>query len=376
MNSANISERRRQTRNKVYRALYDSQEPLSKQALALKLDMSLPTIYQNVTELLDMGLIEYTGSQGSSGGRPAMQMRAVANARYAIGVFISIDSLNFALTNLMCGVLAFKEVRHKLPLFGESFNQYFSSQLESFIDENNIERSKLLGVGICLSGIIQPENMLVFYAPPLNLRNVSIKAFIENIPYPVHVENDANSGGFAEWFNDSSGESIVFLSLAWGVGGATFVNGDKFSGENQRSGEFGHMCIEYNGRPCACGKRGCLEAYCSSSRISSELGMTLDEFFTRLSLGNRELQEIWDDYIKHLAIGVHNIRMALDCRIVIGGEISSFLVPHMPRLCRMVAACDPFAADCDYVSLAKYSGVGAPLGTALHFVKDFLDFNI
>lgn len=376
MNSANISERRRQTRNKVYRALYDSQEPLSKQALALKLDMSLPTIYQNVTELLDMGLIEYTGSQGSSGGRPAMQMRAVANARYAIGVFISIDSLNFALTNLMCGVLAFKEVRHKLPLFGESFNQYFSSQLESFIDENNIERSKLLGVGICLSGIIQPENMLVFYAPPLNLRNVSIKAFIENIPYPVHVENDANSGGFAEWFNDSSGESIVFLSLAWGVGGATFVNGDKFSGENQRSGEFGHMCIEYNGRPCACGKRGCLEAYCSSSRISSELGMTLDEFFTQLSQGNRELQDIWDDYLKHLALGVHNIRMALDCRIVLGGTTSAYLAPHMPKLRRMVAACDPFCDECDYLSLARYSANGAPLGTALHFVKAFLDDNI
>lgn len=376
MGSDIISERRRHTRNKVYRALYDSPVPLSKQALSLKLEMSLPTIYQNVTELMEMGLIEYTGAQNSSGGRPAMQMRAVAKARFAIGVFISVDSLYFALTDLMCGVLAHKEVRHRLPLFESSYNRFFSSQLESFIDENEIDRGKLLGVGICLSGIIQPEELLVFYAPPLNLRNVSIKPLVESIPYPVHVENDANSGGFAEWFNDSSGESIAFLSLAWGVGGATFVNGDKFSGANQRSGEFGHMCIEYNGRPCACGKRGCLEAYCSSSRISSELGITLDEFFAQLSQGNRELQDIWDDYIKHLAIGVHNIRMALDCRIVIGGEISSYLEPHMPRLCRMVAACDPFAASCDYVSLAKYSAVGAPLGTALHFVKAFLDNNI
>lgn len=376
MSIPNISDRRRHTRNKIYRALYDSPVPLSKQALSVKLEMSLPTIYQNVTELMEMGLIEYTGTQSSSGGRPAMQMRAVPNARFAIGAFLSVDNIYFALTDLMCGVLAYKEVGHKLPLFGSSYNQFFSSQLESFIDENNIDRSKLLGVGICLSGIIQPENMLVFYAPPLNLRNVSIKPLIESIPYPVNVENDANSGGFAEWFNDSSGESMAFLSLAWGVGGATFVNGDKFSGTNQRSGEFGHMCIEYNGRPCACGKRGCLEAYCSSSRLSSELGMTLDDFFDKLHHGNKELQDIWDDYMKHLAIGVHNIRMALDCRIVIGGTMSSYLVPHMPRLRRMVAACDPFCSECDYVSLAKYSGNGAPLGTALHFVKDFLDYNI
>lgn len=376
MSSDNISERRRHTRNKVYRALYDSPVPLSKQALSLKLEMSLPTIYQNITELLDMGLIEYTGTQGSSGGRPAMQMRAVPNARFAIGAFISLDSIYFALTDLKCDVLAYREVKHDFPLLTGRYNRFFARELESFIDDNSIVREKLLGVGICLSGIIQPEELLVFYAPPLNLRNVSIKPLVDSIPYPVHVENDANSGGFAEWFNDSSGESIAFLSLAWGVGGATFVNGDKFSGANQRSGEFGHMCIEYNGRPCACGKRGCLEAYCSSSRISSELGLSLDEFFRQLELGNRELQDIWDDYMKHLALGVHNIRMALDCRIVIGGTMSSYLAPHMPRLRRMVAACDPFCNECDYVSLARYSGNGAPLGTALHFVKDFLDNNI
>jgi len=376
MGSESISERRRHTRNKVYRALYDSPVPLSKQALSLKLEMSLPTIYQNITELLDMGLIEYTGTQGSSGGRPAMQMRAVPNARFAIGAFISLDSIYFALTDLMCGVLDYREVKHDFPLLSGRYNRFFAQELESFIDDNSIVREKLLGVGICLSGIIQPEELLVFYAPPLNLRNVSIKPLVESIPYPVHVENDANSGGFAEWFNDSSGESIAFLSLAWGVGGATFVNGDKFTGTNQRGGEFGHMCIEYNGRPCACGKRGCLEAYCSSSRISSELGLSLDEFFRQLELGNRELQDIWDDYMKHLALGVHNIRMALDCRIVIGGTMSSYLAPHMPRLRRMVAACDPFCDECDYVSLARYSGNGAPLGTALHFVKDFLDNNI
>jgi len=364
------------TRNKVYRALYDSPVPLSKQALSVTLEMSLPTIYQNVTELLDMGLIEYTGTQSSSGGRPAMQMRAVPNARFAIGAFLSVDNIYFALTDLMCGVLAYKEIPYDFPILSGKYNHFFALELETFIEENQIERAKLLGLGICLSGIIQSENNIVFYAPTLNLRDVSIQPLIDLIPYPVYLENDANSGGFAEWFNDSSGESMAFLSLTGGVGGAAFVNGDKFSGSNQRGGEFGHMCIEYNGRPCTCGKRGCLEAYCSSSRISSELGLSLDDFFEQLRRGNKELQDIWDDYMKHLAIGVHNIRMALDCRIVIGGTMSSYLAPHMPRLRRMVAACDPFCDECDYVSLAKYSGNGAPLGTALHFVKDFLDYNI
>lgn len=376
MSAMSISERRRHTRNKIYRALYNSPQPLSKQALSLKLELSLPTIYQNVTELLELGLIEYTGAQNSSGGRPAMQMRAVPNARFAIGAFTSLNNIYFALTDLMCGVLAYKEVPNTFPMFTDEYNRFFAAELEAFIDGNKLDRSKLLGVGICLSGIVRPEDNVILYAPPLSLRNVSLQPLVDLLPYTVNVENDANSGGFAEWFNDSSGESMAFLSLTGGVGGATFVNGGKFSGSNQRSGEFGHMCIVYNGRPCACGKRGCLEAYCSSSRISSELGLSLDEFFSRLEQGNRELQDIWDDYMKHLAIGVHNIRMALDCRVVIGGATSAFLAPHMPKLRRMVAACDPFDSECNYISLAEYAGQGAALGTALHFVKDFLDYNI
>ena len=58
------------------------------------------------------------------------------------------------------------------------------------------------------------------------------------------------------------------------------------------------------------------EAY---SRISDELNLTLDEFFRRVESGDAACTDLWDDYLKHLAVGIHNIRMALDCPVVIGG---------------------------------------------------------
>lgn len=368
-----ISDRRRQTRNRVYRCLYDSPVPMSKQELALELELSLPTLYQNLNELLELGLIEYAGAQSSSGGRPAMQLRVVSGARFAIGVLITRQHIHFALTDLKCEMLGYRDCSHDFKLLSREYNSFLASELEKFIDENGVDRSKLLGVGICLAGIIVSESNTVFYAPTLNLRNTSMQALIDAIPYPTHLENDASSGGFAEWFFQHNSESLAFLSLAEGVGGAVFVNGGRYEGSNERSGEFGHMCVERNGLPCTCGRRGCLEAYCSSSRLSRDLGMSLDEFFRRIDDGSHRAIELWEDYLTHLALGINNIRMALDCSVVLGGQMAEFIVPYLPRLKELVSECDPFSNNADYLRIDHSSGKGAILGAALYYVKEFLE---
>ena len=65
-----ISARRRQTRSSIYRYLYEAGVPCSKQQIAAALGLSLPTVYQNLTELAAAGLIGEAGMQPSSGGRP------------------------------------------------------------------------------------------------------------------------------------------------------------------------------------------------------------------------------------------------------------------------------------------------------------------
>ena len=238
-----ITDRRRQTRSSIYHYLYASSAPCSKQEIARDLNLSLPTVYQNVAELLDAGLIEYAGAGQSLGGRPAMKLRIVADARVAIGISITGHRLRFTAADLSREETAYKDLAHQLNVEDEHYAEFVARQLELFIDENSIDRSKLLGIGITLAGIIIPEEQTVFYAPTLYIRNVSLKKLIEAIPYPVYTENDANSGGFAEWFGSNERESMAFLSLADGVGGAVLVNGDQYAGKNYRSGEFGHMCV-------------------------------------------------------------------------------------------------------------------------------------
>lgn len=367
-----ITERRRQTRSSVFHYLYSSPVPCSKQDIARDLNLSLPTVYQNVSELEDAGLIEYCGASQSIGGRPAMQLRTVAGARCAIGISITGHLLRFIAVNLSLKVIAHKEVSHNVDIAGESYSAFVSAQLDRFIRENGIGPESVLGVGITVPGVILPGSTTISYAPTLSLRNLSFQNVINAIPYPVRLENDGNSGGFAEWFSDSSRKNMAFISLSSGVGGSVFVNGNQYVGGSLRSGEFGHTCVERGGRKCACGKRGCLEAYCSSDRLSTDLGITVEEFFEGLKAGNEEYRRIWDEYRQHLVIGIHNIRMSLDCDIVLGGMVAEHLDPYLPEIRQLVQESDPFDEECTYLRTAVDSKNCDILGAALGFIRDFL----
>ena len=367
-----ITERRKQTRSSIYHYLYASSEPRSKQDIARDLTLSLPTVYQNVSELIDAGLIEYAGTAQSAGGRPAMQLQITSGARCAIGISITGHRLRFTAVDLSRRETAYKDLPHRLNVEDEDYVPFVAEQLEIFIDENGIDRKKLLGVGITLAGIILPDEQTVFYAPTLYIRNVSLKRLIGAIPYPVYAENDGTSGGFAEWFSSEDQGSMAYLSLADGVGGAVLVNGDQYVGKHYRSGEFGHMCVEWNGLPCACGQRGCLEAYCNAQRLSGDLGISLDEFFRELEAGNEKYRLLWDDFKKHLVIGLHNIHMALDCDVVLGGYLTEYLEPYLPELKAMVAENDPFDKQCTDLRISRYAKYSSMLGVALSFIRDFL----
>lgn len=369
-----MTQRRRQTRNSIYHYLYDTREFCSKQSLARDLRLSLPTVYQHLTELMEEGLVRYSGEQQSTGGRKAMGLEIVADARYAIGVSVTETRLRFVAADLRLGEMAYRKVHHPSVAEMENFGDFLTRELERFIDDNALDRDRLLGVGIALPAVIAPdESRRITLAPTLHLRDVELQRLMGTIPYPVYIENDATSGGYAEWFTHWQGRDIAYLLLEIGVGGAILVNGGQYQGVNHRSGEFGHMCVEPGGLPCKCGKRGCLEAYCSPSRVSEDLGISLKEFFDGLERHVPEYETLWYDLLRHLAIGVNNIRMALDCDVVLGGFLTEFLPPYMPLLKEYVAAGNTFEPSADYLHLSNLRRHTVPLGVALHFIKEFLE---
>ena len=367
------TDRRRRTRSSIYHYLYSSEKPCSKQQIANDLNLSLPTVYQNLSELLEAGLIDYVGAQRSSGGRPAMQLSVIPDARLSAGISITSRRLRFILTDLKCNQRGFKDVHHNHSLKEPGFDAFLAEELGRFLDEQNVDRERLLGVGVTIAAMLSPDGQEILYAPTLKMYNVPLSKLLNKIPYKVYPENDGTSGGFGEWFSTPNDTSIAFLSLEDGVGGAVLVNNAPFTGCDNRSGEFGHMCVEPGGLKCACGSTGCLEAYCSAMRLSDNLGITLREFFAGVDSGNRRYRELLDDYLIHLAIGIHNIRMVLNCDVVIGGFMSTFLEPYIPSLRKFLARYDKFDGDSSYLRLSRHGKYASLMGSAFYFVKDFLD---
>lgn len=87
---------------------------------------------------------------------------------------------------------------------------------------------------------------------------------------PVHVTNDANAAALGEMtYGVARGmKDFIVLTLGTGVGSGIVINGQMVYGCDGMAGELGHVIMRRDGRECGCGRRGCLEAYCSATGVA------------------------------------------------------------------------------------------------------------
>lgn len=105
-------------------------------------------------------------------------------------------------------------------------------------------------------------------------RNVAILDYLkEQLGLPGMFENDANCGALAEWFFGAGRDcdDFIYLTMSTGIGGGIIAAGKLVRGRGFYAGEIGHTVIERNGRQCACGLRGCYEAYCGGRAIAMRI---------------------------------------------------------------------------------------------------------
>lgn len=127
------------------------------------------------------------------------------------------------------------------------------------------------GIGMGVPGPMSSALGMVYEAPNLpGWINVPVRDRLQELTgLPVVLHNDANAAAYGEfWAGAGRGcTNMVLFSLGTGVGGGLIINGDLYTGPDDTAGELGHIPIDYNGRPCNCGSRGCVEAYASATAI-------------------------------------------------------------------------------------------------------------
>lgn len=369
MQTTNI-EVKKNNRNRVFRCIC-RQGTVSNPDLSYELKMSLPTVTQITKELIEKGLVEEKGELQSTGGRRAKALSAAVNAKLAVGLDITKNHISLALTNIIGEMLKYERIYQPYAL-DDTYYQQVSEKLESFLDESGADRDKILGIGISFPGIVDYDKEMITYSHILGVELIPFEQISRFFSYPCSFMNDANAGAYAEGLRAEGEEHFFYLSLSNTVGGAVFHKNELIQGKNFRCGEVGHMTVVADGESCYCGKKGCLDAYCSAMRLADAAGGKLEGFFAALDQGEETAVKMWDVYTSYLAIAVNNIHMVLDCDIVLGGYVGSYISTHIQEIWNKVSERNTFEEKDPCVKPCYYKVGAAALGAALQVIEAFI----
>ena len=340
----------------------------SKVELSRNLNFSMPTVLSNVNELLASGIVVEMGDYESTGGRKAKKISINPAYRYAVGIRITAKHVGFVLVNLKSEIEKYERIRMEFSTEASYYSQIRDELKRFLIDVENQDR--ILGIGISVPGIIRSGERMLIKSHALQLENYSLSFLEQAFSLPVYFENDANAAMMAEDLDRY--KNALYLSLNNTLGGAFCIDGKLIQGENQKAGEFGHMILVPEGKQCYCGKLGCADAYCAASALTNETYQTLEQFMKCLEKREASAEEIWQEYLKNLAILISNLRMAYDMDIILGGEVGGYLTEYMIPLGEKVMEYNGFDHDVRYLKMCSYKREASAVGAAKHFLQEFI----
>lgn len=356
---------------KVYRMIYE-QGAVSKQQIISELSMGLSTVTQNLKDLEEAGLICREGHFDSTGGRRAKMIRIVPDARIAVGIGVQKEAMHFAAVDLYGSVLCKQTVNEPYEA-AERYYARVGELLREFLSTHGIRPERIPGVSIATQGLTSPDGRSMQYGVILGNGQMKLSDFERHIPYPCRLIHDSTAAACWELWHHREVRTGLVLLLNRNFGGAVILDGQVRQGEHMRGGLVEHLCLQRDGPLCYCGKRGCLETFCSAGRLEALAGMPAAEFFTTLP-GDLHLQQIWDDYLDKLAFAIRNLSVVIDGDIIISGYLAPFFRSEDIRiLTEKVNAEIPFPLSENQIILGTHGQYAPTMGGALHYVQAFLN---
>lgn len=237
--------------------------PIARAEVARRIGLSPATVTGITANLIQEDLIFEKDTGDSSGGRRPILLAINPRGGCVIGIKLTETQLIGALTDLEANVIAM----HIRPLASRSQAKTLDSLVQlvsSLLKSSGFAKSRLLGVGLGLAGIVDAEKGMLRQSPYLGWRDLPLRQLLRaRVRVPVYVDNDVNTLTLAEkWFGAGQGlDHFLTVTVGRGVGLGIVVNGQFYRGASGGAGEFGHMVMDPEGPVCACGKRGCLEAF-------------------------------------------------------------------------------------------------------------------
>ena len=189
---------------------------------------------------------------------------------YVVGMDIGGTNTVFGVVDSRGNVLASDSIKTQEY---EEIDEYVDAVCKKLIpllqQFGGAEKFKGMGVGAPNGNYY---NGTIEFAPNLPWKGVIPLAamFEDKLGIPTALTNDANAAAIGEMtYGAARGlRDFIMITLGTGVGSGIVVNGQLVYGHDGFAGELGHVIVEREGRICGCGRKGCLETYCSATGVA------------------------------------------------------------------------------------------------------------
>ena len=264
---------------------------------------------------------------------------------YNIGIDLGGTNIKVGLVDENYNIVAKATAKTNLPRPAEEICESIVDTVWEALNTAKVTIGEVNSIGIGTPGVANRNSGVVLYSCNLGFNNTDLRTLIKaKLGKEVYVENDANAAAFGEVLNGAGKgcRDVVVMTLGTGVGGGIIIDRKVYTGSLFGAGEVGHMVIEKGGRKCACGRRGCFEAYSSATALINmtkeameahpdskmwQIAGSLENVdgktaFDGMRADDPAAKQVVDAYIEYLGCGLTNIVNTFQPEVLlIGGGI-------------------------------------------------------
>lgn len=307
------------------------QENISRAEAARRTGLSKAAIGIIVDDLIEEGILCETVTESISIGRKPVLLMIRPESRFAIGVSITRKKSEIGVMNIQGELIYNEEI--EISKEGDAIEDIdrISERLKEIVEELGIEENKILGVGIAAPGPLNVDEGSLL--EPLHMEKWfhvnMVKLMQSRVPWVCYLENTTvaraileKNYGVAKKLND-----FVVYKIEDVIGAGIIVNNAIHRGVSGNGGEWGHVSIDFQGRRCECGRRGCLEKYASISAILEEFGQfgytSWKDIVDDAYKGNEKALSVIQSEAMYLSAAIVNVANCLLPRaFILCGEIN------------------------------------------------------
>lgn len=310
--------------------LIKNEEGISRAQIAEKIDVSRATVTNIVRELVELELVKESKMGKSRGGRRPMLLKLNSEGAYVIGIEWGIEAIKSVLLDFEAEIIAEDQIIPREYNLEEYKNISFDL-IEKYKKQVN-ESSKIIGIGLGIHGLVDPEQGKSLFTPHFDWGEVDIKSILaEKYDYPIFIDNDVRMMAAGEIWQGR--DDFIFINTGSGIGAALVFKAELHYGNNYAAGEFGHIKITDDGPRCHCGKKGCLESLSSKESIISryqklknlESEITFAQIMDNYQRGENKAQIVINDALKFFGRAISDLVNILNPEaVIIGGLFAEY----------------------------------------------------